>query len=106
MAASRTRATDTVMWVDDMIRSRINAGAMPYAVASAHLDLAMAWEELGVYVRAEEARRSALAIALEHRFHEIAHHAAERRMVAAPVREALSTNAEEVADAVLHLAAV
>jgi hypothetical protein len=106
MAAARTRAPETVTWVDDMIGSRITAGAMPYDVASAQLDLAIAWDELGVHARAEEARRSALAIALEHRFHEIAHHAAERQVVTAPVREALSTNAGEVADAVLHLAAV
>lgn len=106
VAASRTRARDAVSWVEDMITSRVRAGAMPYAVASAQLDLAIAWDELGIHARAADARRSALEIALEHRFHEIAHHAAERQVVTAPAPEPLSTNAEEVADAVLHLAAV
>jgi tetratricopeptide (TPR) repeat protein len=106
VAASRTGALGTVSWVQDVISSRVRAGAMPYAVASAQLDLATAWDELGDQLRAKDARRSALSIALEHRFHEIAHHAAERQMVTPPAPEPLSSNAEDVADAVLHLAAV
>lgn len=106
MAAARMGKHDTVSWAEDVIASRMRAGATPYTSASAQLDLAMAWEELGVASRAAEARRRAMAIALEHHFHEIAHHAAERQLATAPVPETLSTNAEEVADAVLHLAAV
>ncbi len=106
IAAARTGARDTVTWAEDMVGTRVRAGAMPYASASAQLDLAIAWDELGVPVRAAEARRRALTIATEHRFHEIAHHAAERQIVTAPVPEVLSTSVEEVADAVRHLVAV
>lgn len=106
VAAARMGQRDTVSWAEDLVDSRIPAGATPYAIATAQLDLAIAWEELGVASRAAETRRRALAIALEHRFHEIAHHAAERQVVKAPAPEMLSMNAEEVADAVLHLAAV
>lgn len=106
VAASRMDMPDVIAWVEDRIDSRVRAGATPYCIASARLDLAIAWDELGIPARADEARRSALVLALEHRFHEIAHHAAEHQVAAAPVPEALSTNAEEVADAVLHLAAV
>jgi len=106
VAASRMGARDTVAWVEDRIESRIRAGATPYCIASAQLDLAIAWNELDAPAHADEARRGALALAVEYRFHEIAHHAAERQATTAPARETLSTNAEEVADAVLHLAAV
>ena len=106
VAASRMGTPDVVRWVEDTVDARVRAGATPYVIATARLELAIAWDELGVPARADAARRSALAIAREHRFHEIAHHAAERQVVAAPVPETLSTNAEEVADAVLHLAAV
>jgi hypothetical protein len=99
-------ARDTVAWVEDRIASRIRAGATPYCIASAQLDLAIAWNELDSPAHADEARRGALALAVEYRFHEIAHHAAERQATTAPARESLSTNVEEVADAVLHLAAV
>jgi tetratricopeptide (TPR) repeat protein len=106
VAASRKGERDAVSRAEDMIASRMRAGATPYASATAQLDLAIAWEELGVASRAAEARRRALAIALEHRFHEIAHHATERTVVTAPAQETLSTSGEEVADAVLHLTAV
>jgi hypothetical protein len=106
VAASRMGARDTVAWVEDRIASRIRAGATPYCIASAQLDLAIAWNELDSPAHADEARRGALALAVEYRFHEIAHHAAERQATTAPARESLSTNVEEVADAVLHLAAV
>jgi tetratricopeptide (TPR) repeat protein len=106
VAASRMGARDTVAWVEDRIASRIRAGATPYCIASAQLDLAIAWNELDAPAHADEARRGALALAVEYRFHEIAHHAAERQATTAPARESLSTNVEEVADAVLHLAAV
>ena len=104
VAASRMGARDTVAWVEDRIESRIRAGATPYCIASAQLDLAIAWNELDAPAHADEARRGALALAVEYRFHEIAHHAAERQATTAPARESLSTNVEEVADAVLHLA--
>jgi len=106
VAASRMGERDTVSWVEDLIASRVSAGATPYAIATAQLELAIAWEELRVPSRAAEARHRALTIALKHRFHEIANHAEQRQMVTAPVPETLSTNAEEVADAVLQLAAV
>jgi hypothetical protein len=106
VAASRMGERDTVSWVEDLIASRVRAGATPYAIAAAQLELAIAWDELRVPSRAAEARHRALAIALEHRFHEIAHYAAEHQMVTAPAPETLSTNAEEVADAVRHLAGV
>ena len=104
VAASRTRARDTVSWVDDMLSARVRAGAMPYDLASAQLELAMAWDALAVHARAAEMRRAALEIAREHHFHEIAHHAEERQVVAAPAPEPLSTYVEAVADAVLQLA--
>jgi len=106
VAASRLGARDTVSWVEDVIESRVRAGATLYTIASAQLDLAEAWDELGVSARATKARRRAHAIAHEHHFHEIAHHAAERARAAAPVRETLPIDAEEVVDAVLRLAFV
>jgi hypothetical protein len=106
VAASRMGERDTVSWAEDVVAARMRAGATPYTSASAQLDFASAWEELGVAARAAEARRRAMKIALEHHFHEIAHHAAERHVVKAPAPATLSTTAEEVADAVLHLATV
>jgi len=106
VAASRLGARDTVSWVEDVIESRVRAGATLYTIASAQLDLAEAWDELGVSARATKARRRAHAIAHEHHFHEIAPHAAERARAAAPVRETLPIDAEEVVDAVLRLAFV
>ena len=106
VAASRMGERDTVSWAEDLIASRVRAGATPYAIATAQLELAIAWDELRVPPRAAEARHRALAIAREHRFHEIAHYAAEPRETTAPAPETLSTNAEEVADAVRHLAGV
>lgn len=104
VAASRTGIRDVVSWVEDVIAIRVRAGTTPYTTASAQLDLATAWDELGVPARAAEARRIAFAIAHEHRFHEIAHFAEERPTVSAPAQQTLSEDAAEVADAVLHLA--
>jgi len=106
VAASRMGDRDTVSWAADVVALRMRAGATPYTSASAQLDFAIAWEELGVTLRAEEARRRAMTIALEHRFHEIAHHVAERQMVTAPAPAMLSADTEEVVDAVLQLATV
>ncbi len=105
VAAARTGARDVVSEVADVVASRVRAGATPYVIASVQLELADAWEQLGDAARAAEARRIALGIALEHRFHEIAHHAEEKATVMAPAPKAmpLDTDAEEVADAVLHL---
>jgi len=103
MAASRTGDRDVVEWAQREVSARARAGATPYVVASAQLDLARAWADLQVHERAESARREALAIALEHRFHEIVHHAEVPLIAAAPARQILSTSAEEVADSVLQL---
>jgi hypothetical protein len=106
VAAARTGARDIVTWAQNFITSRAIGGATPYNIASAQLDLAAAWDELEVPKLAAEARRRALELALEHHFHEIAHHAEERAVVTAPAPQTLSANAEEVADAVLHLVEV
>lgn len=103
VAAARTGAKDVVTWVQDVVTSRARSGATPYNVASTQLDLANAWDELRAPRRAADARRIALTIALEHRFHEIAHFAEEREVVTAPAPRTLTAHAEEVADAVLHL---
>ena len=103
LAGARMGSHTTVALAHEVVTARASAGATPYNVASTQLDLARAWEELRVAARAEEARRIALAIALEHRFHEIAHHAERLEITTAPVAVPLSTEAEEVADAVLHL---
>lgn len=106
VAAARMGERDTVAWAEDLVAARVRAGATPYASANAELELGIAWDELRVPSRAAAARDRALAIAREHRFHEIVHHATEHQVMPAPAAETLSTNAEEVADAVLHLAAV
>lgn len=106
VAAARMGERDTVAWAEDLIASRVSAGATPYASATAELELAVAWDELRVPSRAAGARDRALAIAHKHRFHEIVHRATEHQVTPAPAPETLSTNAEEVADAVRHLAAV
>jgi hypothetical protein len=103
MAASRTGHPDVVQGVEREIAARARGGATPYVVASAQLDLARAWEELQIPERAESARRQALAIALEHQFHAIIHHAESAIVIVTPVRQALPPSAEEVADSVLHL---
>lgn len=103
VAASRMGIRDMVSWVEEVIASRVRAGTTPYTTASAQLDLATAWDELGVPTRAAEARRIAFAIAHEHRFHEITHFAEERPVMRAPAPQTLSEDAVEVADAVLHL---
>lgn len=106
MAAARTGDSDVVEWAQREVDARGRAGATPYVVASAQLDLVRAWTELNVHERAESARLAALAIGHEHRFHEIIHYAEAPIVVARPVRQDLPTNAEEVADSVLHLAGV
>jgi tetratricopeptide (TPR) repeat protein len=106
VAASRMGERDTVSWAEDVVAARMRSGATPYTSASAQLDFAIAWEELGVTSRADEARRRAMTIALKHRFHEIAHHAEERQVVPAPAPATLSAETEEVVDAVLQLATV
>ena len=103
MAASRTGDRHVVEWVRREIAARARAGATPYVVASAQLDLVRAWSELNAHERAEAARRLALAIALEHRFHEIIHHAEAPVVVERPVRQELPASAEAVADSVLQL---
>jgi hypothetical protein len=103
VAASRMGDHDVVTWVQREVATRARAGATPYVVASAQLDLARAWANLQVIERAESARRGALAIALEHRFHEFVHHAEAPFVAAAPARQVLSASAEEVADSVLQL---
>lgn len=103
IAGARTGSRAIVTRAQEIVTTRAQAGATSYNVASTQLDLARAWEELRVPQRAEVARRLALAIALEHRFHEIAHHAEALEVTTAPARLPLSTDAEEVADAVLHL---
>jgi hypothetical protein len=103
VAASRTGDREVVAWVQREVASRARAGATPYVVASARLDLARAWANLQLPERAESARREALAIALEHRFHEFVHHAEAAFVAAAPARQVLSASAEEVADSVLEL---
>jgi len=103
LAGARMGSWETVTRAQEIVTARAAAGATPYNVASTALDLARAWAELQVSQRAEEARGTALAIAVEHRFHEIAHHAEALEITEAPARLPLSTDAEEVADAVLHL---
>jgi tetratricopeptide (TPR) repeat protein len=103
MAAARSADLKLVGWVQREIATRTHAGATPYVIASAQLDLARAWGELQVPRRAESARREALAIALEHRFHEIAHLAETPVLAAIPIRQNLPASAEEVAHSVLHL---
>jgi hypothetical protein len=103
LAGARTGSRVVVTRAQEIVTARAQAGATPYNVASTALDLARAWEELRVPEYAGDARRLALGIALEHRFHEIAHHAEELEITTAPVRLPLSGDAAEVADAVLHL---
>jgi tetratricopeptide (TPR) repeat protein len=103
MAASRTGDREVVAWVQREVAMRARAGATPYVITSAQLDLARAWADLQVPERAESARREALAIALEHRFHEFVHHAEVPFAAAAPARQVLSASGEEIADSVLQL---
>lgn len=103
VAASRTGDREVVEWVQREVSARAHAGATPYVIASARLDLARAWADLQVHEQAESARREALAIAVEHRFHELVHLAEAPFVAAAPARQVLPTSAEEVADSVLQL---
>ena len=106
VAASRTGDRQAVERAQREIEASAAAGATPYDVAGACLDLARAWDASQEPVRASAARRRALEIAREFRFHEIEHHAQERVAVPAPVPQPLPAKAEEVADAVLQLVGV
>ena len=104
VAASRMGARETVAWVEDRIESRIRTGATPYCIASAQLDLAIAWNELTLL----HTRRSAARRARTRSRVPVPRNRSSCGRAAgddAPAREALSTNVEEVA-AVLNLAAV
>ena len=106
VAASRSGHADVVGWVQRAIESRARAGATAYDVASGYLDLARAWRHLRVLDDAESARRRALDLARQYRFHEIEHHARVQVDATAPAPQPLPASAEEVADAVLHLVGV
>jgi hypothetical protein len=107
MAAARRGDADAVARMADAVRAHADQSSLPYANTACELDIAEAYIQLGRRGDAEPFRRSALAVATAHRYHELIHRAETLSSVqprTAPAPVPLTQESHEIGEAVRQLA--